>query len=277
MITGRTAVYALLGRPVRHSRSPEVHNALLAHHGLDAVYVCLELPEGPVELAPVLRCLAGANLTVPFKAAVLGDLDEISPLARALGAVNTVVHRDWRLIGDNTDAEGFVAGLEEAFGPLRPRQVAVLGAGGAGRAVAAGAALRGADEVRLINRSRERAERAAADLAPHFPETRFTAGSLTRDALSWGPDLVVNATTGPAAAAVGALTLDRLPDDAIWCDLNYWMADPPCLAACRSRGLRVQEGLPMLVHQAVLAFRRFTGVEADPAVAWRALGADPPR
>lgn len=256
-VSGGTAVYALLGRPVAHSRSPSLHNAWFARHGLDAVYVCLEVPASVTAVGAVLRCLAGANVTVPLKAQAADAVDALTPLARASGAVNTVWREGGRLWGDNTDAEGFVRGLHAAFGPIRPERIAILGAGGAARAVAAGLAAHGAAEVWFLNRSEDRAEDAARRLASHCPATAFRAGPLAVPDV----DLVVNATSGGARAAVEALPL---PDsDLLWVDLNYWMTDPPHLAALAARGNRVLDGHPMLWHQAALAFERFTGITPD--------------
>lgn len=268
-VTGATRVFALLGRPVRHSRSPAIHAALFARHGVDAVYVCLEPPEG-TPLRPVLRCLAGANVTAPLKGEALAAVDALTPAARAAGAVNTVLYRDGALVGDNTDGEGFLRGLREAFGPLAPRSVAVLGAGGAARAVAAALAGAGAEEVRFVARDPARAE-AAVEALPG--SAALSVARFAPDALAWGPDLVVNAAPVGAREAVEALSVDALPAEAVWCDLNYHDPAPPRFEAVRARGLRALGGGPMLRHQALLAFERFTGVSPD-AAALAGLGLD---
>lgn len=267
MIDGTVAVFALLGRPVRHSRSPAIHNALFHRHGIGAVYVCLEPPPG-TPLGPILRCLAGANVTAPLKAEVIDALDALTDEARAAGAVNTVFRRDGALVGDNTDGEGFLRGLREAFGPVAPRRVAVLGAGGAARAVARALGAAGAREVRFVVRDPRRAE-AAVDRLAATGSARWSVVPFAPDALAWGPDLVVNATPVGARGAVEALSVEPLAPDALWCDLNYHDPRPPHFEALRTRGLRTLDGGPMLRHQALLAFERFTGVAPDAA----ALGA----
>lgn len=259
MIRGTTAVFALLGRPVRHSASPEIHNRLFALHGLDAVYVALEPPVG-TPLGPVLRCLSGANVTAPLKAEVAGALDELTPVARAAGAVNTVFWRDGRLCGDNTDGEGFLRGLREAFGAVAPRRVAVLGAGGAARAVAWALQRAGVHELRFVVRDPARA-RAVLDAA----ELAATVDPFGPEALGFGPDLVVNATPTSARDRIEALGIDALPTEAIWCDLNYHDPAPPRFVVLQARGVRVLGGGPMLRHQALLAFERFTGLKPDAA------------
>ncbi len=270
-ISGATRVFAVVGNPVQHSRSPELHNRWFAELGVDAVYVALPAdPARASELPSALRTLglAGVNLTVPFKEAVLDGLDVVHPTARALGAINTVVCSEGRLVGHNTDADGYVDGLVREHGEVvRGARVAVLGAGGAGRAVGLGLGLRGAVSITWLNRTPARAEEVARRSQP-FCRARCAGAPLTPEAfaaLAPELDLIVNATTGPAASLVEALPIDALRDTAIWSDVNYWQRDPPRLAACAARGLRTQDGWPMLVLQAARAFELFTGLRPDPA------------
>lgn len=279
MIGPTTRVFGLVGRPVAHSLSPAIHNALFAEHGIDAVYLAFDVaPEDGPLLADAIRTLglAGVNLTVPHKAAILPFLVEQDRAVQASGAANVVINRDGRLVGFNTDGEGFCRAFEERFGPrLADRPAIVLGAGGAGRAVAAGIASRGCPEILLLNRTPARAERAIASLGRWFPGVRWSAGPLDAEAFAAGAataGLVVHAGSGPAAPLVDALPVERLPIDSRWCDLNYWMADPPALEACERRGIAFQRGLDMLVHQGALAFERFTGQPADPDHIRRNLG-----
>lgn len=255
--TGTTATYALVGHPVGRSRSPGLHSALFAAAGLDAVYVCLDVdPAAAAGVADAVRTLglAGVNLTVPFKEAVLPHLDGMTAAAAAAGSVNTLFWEGDRLLGDNTDGAGLLDAVHEAGGRVDAPAV-VLGAGGTARAVAA--ALRGAGcpAVTLLNRTRARAEAAAEAVG-------CAAGDLSPAgfrAAAGGAGLVVNCTAGAAAPAVRALPVAALPDDAVWVDANYWMPDPPAQAACRDRGLRFQTGHAMLLHQGVRAWRRWTG------------------
>ena len=277
-ISGKTRVYAVVGRPVQHSLSPAIFNPLFAHHGIDAVYVALDVdPARASQLGTTLRTLglSGANLTVPFKAAVLDELDDVSELARATGAVNVVCKNGDRMVGHNTDAEGFSRALEQAYGPVMTGQeVVVLGVGGAGRAVAAGAASRGAATVHLLNRTFERASRAAERLGEAFPRSHFVPGELTPDRFAQigsRAGVIVNCTSGSASERISALNVESLMETAIWCDINYWMANPPQLDACRRRGVRVQTGLDMLVHQGALAFELFIGHPAELSVVKRVL------
>ena len=262
-ITGATAVYGLLGRPVHHSLSPQIHNLWFELYGIDAVYVALEIDQLNLSALP----LAGVNLTVPFKADAVAQIDVASALVTQLGAANTVVRRDGQLSGDNTDVTGFISAFEDTFGAdLSGRRVMVLGAGGAARAVAAGAAIRGAASVCFANRTPGRSQSAVDLLAPHHPATNFTTTRLAPSEFSArasATDLVVNCTTGPAAMTIRGFSIADLPSEAIWVDINYWMEDPPQIEACKQRGLQVQDGGSMLLYQAAQAFQLFTGESPD--------------
>ncbi len=271
-ITGRTRLFGLIGHPIRRSLSPEMHTALFAELGLDAVYLAFDVDPAQARRVPeAIRVLGlvGVNLTVPFKEAVLDELDDLTQAAEEAGAVNVVTNVDGFLTGYNTDGEGFVRALEARHGWLpRGRRCMVLGAGGTGRAVAASLAAGGAAEVVLCNRTRSRAERAAAWLSDRMPSVRFrTAGIGPADLAraAEGMELVANCLGGPGTHHAWDVPLDALAPDAVWVDVNYWMDDPPQLAACRERGLRTADGLGMLVHQGALSFELFTGHPIDPA------------
>lgn len=278
MITGRTRTFGLLGHPVAHSRSPELHNAWFEEHGVDARYVALDVdPTRADQVVSALRTLplAGVNLTIPFKEAVVPALDAVVGFAGQVGAVNTVVRDGDRLIGHNTDGFGFLAGLRAEFGDVVPgARVLVLGAGGAGLGVGAACASAGARSVIWLNRDVARAQAACDRAAAHWPSVAAQAGPL--DAASFAAhaaqvDLVIAATSGAAADTLASFDVDRLGGDAIWCDLNYWMSAPPSLARLRARGVAVQSGMPMLVYQAAEAFRLFTGLTVDAAGALRRM------
>jgi shikimate dehydrogenase len=262
VITGHTRVFGLVGHPVRHSLSPAMHNELFRRLGVDAVYVTFDVaPDHAGDVAAAIRtlALAGVNLTVPFKERVLPGLDRLSRAAALAGAVNVVIREGDALVGHNTDGEGYLRALREELG-IDPagRDCAVLGAGGTGRAVAASLAGAGVRAVRLYNRTLARAEAAVSALAPSFPGVAFSAGPLA--AFDGAPhDLVVNCTSGEAAPVVAGLRIDGLAPNAVWTDANYWMADPPLLTACARRGVRIQRGIGMLLHQGALSFELFTG------------------
>ncbi len=275
-ITGSTRLFGVLGAPVTHSRSPSLHEAWLAEHGVDARYLALPVDPGRgEEIVPALRTLglAGVNVTVPFKEVVAAGVDDLRGAAAWLRAVNTVVREGDRLVGHNTDAQGFVNGVVGAFGDvISGARTVVIGAGGAGLAVGAGLASAGAWSVTWLNRSPERAERAAARIGRAVPGVRAQGAGLDantfREAV-YDAQLVVVATSGAAVDALGELDFGLLRSRAILCDLNYWQHAPPWLVSHAARGGPVQDGWPMLVHQAALAFSLFTGISPDTAHALR--------
>jgi shikimate dehydrogenase len=252
-----------------------MHNAAFADLGLDWVYVALEVAPTEVEAAFAgVRALgiAGLSVTIPHKAAALAAVDEVTGRARAVGAVNTVVRLDGgALLGDNTDGAGFLASLaDEGFEPAG-RACAVVGAGGAARAVVHALAGAGAAEVVVVNRTPERAEAAAA-LARGVGRTGLAADVE-------GVDLVVNATPlGLAGGSPDELALDPglLGPGQLVVDLIPNPAVTPLMLAAQERGARVAGGLGMLVHQGALAFELWTGHPAPVAVmraaAMEALG-----
>jgi shikimate dehydrogenase len=264
-ITGRTRVAGVIGTPVRHSLSPTIFNAAFAASGLDWAYLAFEVPDGAAGLAMGgMRALGleGLSVTMPHKGAVIAALDRLDPDAEALEAVNCVHREGSDLVGHNTDGPGFLDALRVDEGiDLGGLDVAVIGAGGAARAVIRALAGAGVRSVVVVNRSSEAAERAVA-LAPGVartgpPEAVGEAG------------LVVNATPLGMGVVVGTdgsgepLPLDpeRLAAGQVVVDLIYHPAVTPLLKAARGRGLVAVNGLGMLIHQAAHAFRLWTNEE----------------
>jgi shikimate dehydrogenase len=266
VISGHTRVFGLLGHPVRHSLSPEMHSTLLRELGIDGVYVAFDVDPTRAHLVgDAIRTLdlVGVNLTVPFKTAILPQLDHLTRAAKEAGAVNVVTQLEGTLSGTNTDGIGLYLALQEEHDfQAQGSTCVILGAGGAARAIAAHLASEGADRIELHNRSPGRAQESCAHLSSFYPHTVFQPCPLG----TLPPcDLVVNALSGGAQATVAAMDLTSLPAHAIWCDINYWMKSPPQLAACAARGLRTSTGLGMLIHQGALSFELFTGHPVDPA------------
>ncbi len=260
-VTGATRVYGLIGHPVRHSLSPAMYNRLFAQFGIDAVYVALDVhPDFADRVADAIRTLdlVGVNLTVPFKERVLPFLDRSTVAAQEAGAVNVVTAVEGTLTGYNTDGEGFVRSLAEEQGPkLHGCEVVVLGAGGAARAIASTLMDRGVKSLTLLNRTLARAEKAAQSLPGTVNVGPLTPASFAQ--LAPKSQLVINCTSGPAEALVGALDPSKLCAGASWVDINYWMPSPPLKAECEAAGVRFHEGIGMLAHQGALAFELFTG------------------
>jgi len=275
-LSGATRLAAVIGDPIRHSRSPAIFNAAFAATGLDWAYLAFEVPEGRAAGAlDAVRALGieGLSVTMPHKIEVARLVDERSPQAERLGAVNCVARRGDRLIGHNTDGAGFVASLR-ADADFEPggRRCVVLGAGGAARAVVLALAEAGATEVTVVNRSADKA-RSAASLAGPLGSAAPVSDLATHLATA---DLLVNATSvgmDAASTPVDDRTLATVADGALVADLIYLPPVTPLLAAAEARGLRTLNGLGMLVHQAAEAFEHWTGLPAPLAEMRRAGGA----
>ena len=277
-LSGATRLAAVIGDPIRHSRSPAIFNAAFAAAALDWAYLAFEVPSGGAAGAlDAVRALGleGLSVTMPHKTDVAELVDERSPQAELLGAVNCVVRRGDRLIGHNTDGAGFVASLraDAGFDPAGQRCV-VLGAGGAARAVVLALAEAGAAGVVVVNRSPNKAATAAALAGPVGATAPIDdlAGALA------AANLVVNATSlgmDAASTPIGPAALTALPDSALVADLVYQPAVTPLLAAATARGLHTMGGLGMLVYQAAEAFTHWTGEVAPVAEMRRAAEAPP--
>jgi shikimate dehydrogenase len=266
-LTGRTRLAGIMGWPVGHSLSPRLHGHWLRRHGIDGAYVPLAVP--PDRLEQALRALPalgfrGCNLTIPHKEAALALVDRASPLARRIGAVNTVVvEPDDTLSGDNTDGFGFLANLVAGCPGWRAEAgpAVLLGAGGAARAVTVALLDAGAPEVRLLNRTPDRARKLAAELNGSVAAVPWAerAGALD------GAALLANTTSlGMAGQPPLVLSLDALPRTALVTDVVYTPLITPLLAVARAHGNPVVDGLGMLLHQAHPGFRAWFG--ADPVV-----------
>jgi shikimate dehydrogenase len=263
-----------MGWPVMHSRSPKIHNYWFAKYGLAGTYVPLAIrPDGLREALGALRPLgfAGCNLTIPHKEAAVAIVDRIDPPARRIGAVNCVVVRpDGTLDGSNNDGLGYVESILESEPGWRADlgPIAVIGAGGAARAILVALAERGAREIRLINRGAARAKALArefgAPIAAFAWEDRHTALD--------GAAMLVNATSqGMAGEGPLDLALDRLPNAALVSDIVYVPRETPLLAAARRRGNPTVGGLGMLLHQARAAFHAWFGISPAITVELRAM------
>jgi shikimate dehydrogenase len=264
-------IAGLLGWPVAHSRSPVIHNHWLEQHGIAGRYVLFAVPpeklEGAVRGIAVLG-LRGCNVTTPHKQAIFPLLDRVDDLARSIGAVNTVVvEKDGTLTGFNNDGNGFIQSLRDADPAWRPDSgpVLVLGAGGASRAVVASLAAQGATEIRVTNRTPDKAREIAAAVGS---VVKVVPWEERADALD-GVAMLANATSlGSAGKPPLEIALDRLPKKALVGDLIYVPPETPLLAAARARGNVTVNGLGLLLNQARPAFNAWFGVmpEITPAL-----------
>ena len=261
ILSGHARVAGIAGWPVTYSRSPRLHGFWLQRHAIDGSYV--PLPIQPGMLATAMHGLlaagfAGANVTIPHKIAAFEICDFVDDPARRAGAVNTLVFRDGKIAGSNTDGYGFLAnlrahGVDPAAGPAL-----LLGAGGSARAVAA-ALLDEGVRVTVANRTLARAEALAGDL----PGLRVTAWDAREAALA-DHALVVNTTPlGMVGHDPIELDLSRAPASLAVAENVYVPLETALLGHARARGLRTVEGLGMLLHQAVPGFQAWFGVKPE--------------
>jgi len=272
-VTKRAGV---IGHPLGHSVSPALFAAAFRAAGIDASYDAWDTP--PETLEGRVNALRGsdfygANVTIPYKVAIVEFLDGRSDLATKSGAVNTVVHAGDKLVGHNTDVAGFARSLREdaEFDP-RGKRAMLLGSGGAARAVALALIEEGATLVYVVGRQPKKIDRLVLDLKP------LTASGTTVTWAYWGDgsylnmlggeaDLVVNCTpvgvSGSDSAGQSVVPAELMQPKTLFFDLVYNPAETPLVAAARSRGAPAISGMGMLVYQAAASFKLWTGQEAD--------------
>lgn len=262
----------LIGNPVEHSLSPVMQNAAFRESGLDGDYELwlTQDDEVPARVAQLREPdMLGANVTVPHKQRVMPHVDELSETSRRIGAVNTIINRDGRLFGDNTDAYGFAKTVQAAGFEVSPDRTAlILGAGGAARAVIVALQELGIQRIEIANRTPDRATSLASELDRHGDVASVHWGDLETRLPS--VDLLINATA--LGWHAGEIPLDiawmgLISRHAAVIDLTY--RDTDFLQISRRMGLVAVDGLDMLVHQGARAFELWTGVEA-PVAAMRA-------
>ncbi len=270
-LTNTAKKLCIIGDPVTHSKSPLLQNAMCQALDLDYIYLCQPVkPEGLEDFLAAAKALgyAGFNATMPFKELLIPYLDELDPVSKKLGAVNTVCIKNGKLYGYNTDCPGYVAALLAAYFDPRDKAVLLLGAGGAAKAVAVGLAGAGARSITVANRTREKAEMVAGLIPGQGSVTDWSVSALSQAAGQC--DLLVNATSlGMAGQGeFDDLTfLEALPRGALVSDLIYHPAETLLLRRAKALGYRTLNGIPLLVHQAILALEKFTGTRVPPAVA----------
>lgn len=248
------------GHPIAHSRSPLIHGYWLKMLGIRGSYEAIDVPpqDFPAFLAGLeANGMAGGNVTIPHKEAAFAGVVVRSPAAEQIGAVNTLWFRDGLLAGDNTDAEGFAANLDDLVpGWDGGGTAVVLGAGGAARAVIFALLQRGFRDVRLVNRTFNRAR----ELGHRFGRAVSAHPEQAVPELLGDADLLVNTTSlGMKGNAGMAVDPSGLPGRAVVTDIVYVPLETPLLAAARSAGLRTADGLGMLLHQAAPGFERWFG------------------
>ncbi len=260
---------AVIGDPIAHSRSPQMHNPALAARGVQAQYIRVHVPAGNVAEALGLFArhgFLGVNCTIPHKFEALDAMNEVDDLAKRLGAVNTVAIRDGRLHGYNSDGPGFLRSVQEAFGrEVRGLRVLVIGAGGgAGRAVAIQSALAGCSKLVLVNRTVDKLQQITKDVQEVAPELLATTLPWTDDALAGAlreVDLIVNASPRGMKPDDDALFDPALlRSDHLVYDMVYRARGTTALiSAARSIDAKTCDGLILLLHQGAISFGHWLG------------------
>ena len=271
MITGYTGIVGVMGAPIEHSRSPQMHNAALAKAGLDYVYVPFHVHPGDIASAlEGFKALnvVGINVTLPHKEAVLPYLTSISREAALIGAVNTLSFRDGEIHGDNTDAEGFLRALQETEGGDGEhglfREVVVLGAGGAARAVVVALALAGAKRILIANRTTTKAVALAEEMQQKTNVTMHGMGltdARVDEAVRNSTLLVNTATVSMDAAAPLLIDNTVLSPHTFVYDIVYTPPVTPLMHVAAERGCKTLGGIGMLIHQGAIAFEKWTGIK----------------
>lgn len=266
----------LIGDPVAHSLSPAMHNAAFKALNLPLVYEAQRLTNQ--ELAGFFRQLrnsevAGLNVTVPHKQAVLKYLDELSPDAKKIGAVNTILVRGEKLYGENTDGAGYLRSLkEETAIDLKGKSVTLLGAGGAARGIITALCQEQIAHLDIVNRTGFRGEKLAEEFQKYFPKTKFfsfTFDAKKLDFIFKKTDLLINTTSAGLSGTQESfpkLPLEYLSKTALVSDIVYKPEMTPLLKQSQKLKLKIHKGLGMLLYQGALAFEKWTGKQAPVAL-----------
>ena len=269
-------VVSCMGQPVAGNPTEFMFERAFAAAGLDWRYVTFEVPEAGLEAAVAgMRAMGfrGGNFTIPHKVKVIEHLDGLSTAAELMGAVNCVNATNGQLIGENTDGKGFVASLKELVDPKDAR-VVILGAGGAARAISVELGLEGVAEIVVVNRTASRGQELVDLISDRVGIPCRLESSAERDyAIDTGTEIVINATSiglGDAEARV-PLDVETLEASMVVADVVFNPPQTRLLRDAAERGCRVLDGLGMLVNQAVIGYRIWTGVDPDATVMREAL------
>lgn len=273
MTAEKIPLAGVIGSPIAHSRSPQLHRYWLGVHGLRGYYIPMDV--SPDNLERVIRTMpamgfVGCNITIPYKEKILSLADQITDRATLIGAANTLIFRkDGAIMADNTDGYGFLENLKQGAPGWDPRATTavVMGAGGAARAVVAALADAGVPQILLTNRTRVRAEKLREDFGKRVQVHDWVqAGNIIEDA-----NLVVNTTSlGMVGKPELRVPLDGLRPGTVVTDLVYTPLKTRLLTEAEAAGCVTVDGLGMLLHQAVPGFERWFGLRPEVDAATRA-------
>ena len=266
-ITGQTKIVGIIGDPIKHSRSPQIHNAAIAALGLDYVYVPFHVqPDNlgaAIEGFKVIN-VVGINVTIPHKQRVIPYLDEISREATLIGAVNTLIFKGGAIIGENTDAPGFLQAMEEdGLDVPQGGSAVVIGAGGSARAIVVALALAGVQTICITNRTVSRAATLATDLSEKMDASIYGIGlddPKLPNAVGTSQLIVNTASTSMDISHPLLIDPEWLEPQSIVYDIVYTPPETRLLQAAAEKECHTIGGLGMLVHQGAIAFEKWTGV-----------------
>lgn len=266
-ISSSTTVYAVIGNPILHSQSPLMHNAALSELQEDGVYVAFQVMEHQLEQALAgMRALAikGINVTMPYKEKVMKYLDGTDHYAKMSGAVNTIVQREGKLYGYNTDGIGYIRSLQEETDiDIRSAKIMIIGAGGAARGIAYALLMAGCQELIIANRTVERAQLLATHLSPYGSIQTMALTDIHHiDATTI--DVVIHTTLAGMYTQPNTLLLSSswLQPHMIVSDIIYHPLETVLLRAAKGAGCHTHNGLGMFVHQGAIALQLWTGKQA---------------
>lgn len=256
-------IYGVIGDPIEHSMSPVMHNDLFQHYGMDAVYHAFHIKkENLLDAVKGFKAinLAGFNITVPHKTAIMPFLDEMDDLAVAIGAANTVVNKDGRLIGYNTDGSGFLEGVKKEIPSFKDKKMLLIGAGGAARAIYFTMAFEGIKKIDITNRTPEKGEYLVKNCPYPVSSDVLTLMDAEKNLAAY--DIIVQTTSIGMYPNTGnaPLSLEGINRDAFVCDIIYTPLETKLLKDAKQKGVKTQNGVQMFIYQGALAFEKWTGV-----------------
>ncbi|MET1179879.1 shikimate dehydrogenase [Peribacillus simplex] len=262
-------IYGVMGDPIAHSMSPDIHNDAFEKENIEAVYHHFHVTkEGLNDAVKGMKALGieGFNITIPYKTSIIPFLDEVDELALAIGAVNTVVNKNGRFIGYNTDGKGFFKSLcDEISSDIKAKKTLVIGAGGAARAIYFTLVKEGVKQVDIANRTKERAAQLVSD-CPYDKVSKALSIIEAEESLSQY-DLIIQTTSSGMSPELdhSPLKVDQLKTGAIVSDIIYNPLQTKLLREAGEKGAETQNGLGMFINQAALAFEIWTGIMPDTA------------
>lgn len=258
--------YAVIGDPIQHSMSPVMHNDLFQYYGLDAemkkIHIKKEQLENGISKLREMN-ISGFNVTVPHKQAIIPFLDELDPLSKAIGAVNTVVCEDGKWIGYNTDGEGYLKGLLKQLPDVKQTKTLIIGSGGAARGIYFTLAHYGVQQIDICNRTLSKAE-ALKEACPYSVKTNIMETALAVKTLGeYG--LIIQTTSIGMSPNIDAspIQMSNLMEGAFVSDIIYNPLETKILKDAKAKGARTQNGLDMFVYQGALAFEKWQGIFPD--------------